>query len=440
MRHFQVGAGKAEIRYTQDMLPTFGENYTGIHDLPMVQALLLQGRESYAILSADVVILFIKKQLLAVAAEELGIPEKNILLHATHTLSTPHFHAWKDLEDWRNDPPHRRLTLSDEEVETYMRRDNLMAQAHIEAVRAACRSARENLQPARMGHGIAKAPISVNRVVETRDGWWQGANPDGPSDHRVPVLRFDTLDGTPIAIVYNCNVAPGCLEGSTFDGQRLISGDLASASERYVDEAFDGELVSLYLTGFTGDQWQALRANNDRLTRGGEQIIEDLGLGGFALVDVLAARLAQQVARAADGIANTQADIEPRLDRYTFRYTGQRSSPRAESGPTRSCSFEEAGPMNAEIAVLQLGEIAVVACGVELCYETAERIKRESPFAQTLIMEFTTEGGGYLPEEIFYDRMSFQARKSRYARGTAERFGDDVIASLRDAKEKYNQK
>ena len=95
--------------------------------------------------------------------------------------------------------------------------------------------------------------------------------------------------------------------------------------------------------------------------------------------------------------------------------------------------------MDADIAILQLGEIAVVACGVELCYETAERIKRESPFAQTLIMEFTTEGGGYLPEEIFYDRMSFQARKSRYAKGTAERFGNDVIASLRDAKEKYCQ-
>lgn len=93
--------------------------------------------------------------------------------------------------------------------------------------------------------------------------------------------------------------------------------------------------------------------------------------------------------------------------------------------------------MDAEIAILQLGEIAVVACGVELCYETAERIKRESPFGQTLIMEFTIEGGSYLPEAVFYDRMSFQTRKSCYAKGTAERFGDDVLASLRDAKKKY---
>ena len=36
--------------------------------------------------------------------------------------------------------------------------------------------------------------------------------------------------------------------------------------------------------------------------------------------------------------------------------------------------------------------------------------------------------------------MSFQARKSRYAKGTAERFGDDVLVSLRAVKEKYNQK
>lgn len=437
MRGFCAGAGRAEIRYTDAMLPTYGEGYAGIHDLPMAQALMICGEERYAIISVDVVILFIKKELLAAAAEELGIPSKNILLHATHTLSTPHFHAWASLNQWRADPPHRRVVVSDADAAAIMARDNLMVQAHVDAVRSACRMARESLQPARFGYAVAKAPISVNRVVETKDGWWQGVNQDGPTDHRVPVLRFDSLAGEPIAVAYNCNVAPGCLEGSEIDGKRLISGDLASASERFVDRAFGGRTVSLYLTGFTGDQWQALRAKKDTIDRKGEQVIEDLGAGGFTLVDVLATRLGEQVVRAADGIDTVRRSIEPHLDSYRFQYTGQRCSVRSDSGPTRECVFQDAEPVDAEIAILQLGDVAVVACGVELCYETAERIKRESPFAQTLILEFTTDGGGYLPEALFYDRMTFQARKSRYARGTAERFCEDVLASLREAKQKY---
>jgi hypothetical protein len=35
-----------------------------------------------------------------------------------------------------------------------------------------------------------------------------------------------------------------------------------------------------------------------------------------------------------------------------------------------------------------------------------------------------------MPPEIFYDRMGFQARKCRYAKGSAERFVEDVIDSL----------
>lgn len=439
MSGFCAGAGRAEIRYTDAMLPTYGEGYTGIHDLPMVQALLLCGQESYAILSVDVVILFIKKELLAAAAEELKIPSGNILLHATHTLSTPHFHAWASLDHWREDPLHRRAAVSDAEATAFLSRDNMMVQAHVKAVRDACRMARESLQPAYFGSAVAKAPISVNRVLELKDGWWQGVNQDGPTDHYIPVLRFDSLAGEPIAVAYNCNVAPGCLEGSEFDGERLISGDLASASERFIDRAFGGRAVSLYLTGFSGDQWQALRVKKDTVNRKGEQVVEDLGAGGFLLVDVLATRLGEQVVRAADGIDRMRRDIEPHLDRYCFQYTGQRCSARSDSGPTRECVFEETGPVDAEIAIFQLGDTAIVGCGVELCYETAEKIKRGSPFDQTLILEFTTDGGGYLPEMSFYDHVTFQARKSRYARGTAERFCEDVLTSLREARGKYRR-
>ncbi len=438
MSQLFCGAGRAEIAFTEAMLPTLGENYTGIHDLPLVQAIVLRGKDSFALLSVGIVIMDCKDELLDVAANELGLPKQQILLHATHTLATPHIRRWQSVKEWMEDPMHKRMAVGEGEAMLYMQRENLMVQAYADAVKAACRLAKENLQPASLGYAEAHAAVTVNRVVETRNGWWQGVNQDGPTDQRVPVLRFNSTSGDPIAILYNCNVAPGCMEFSEVNGGRLISGDLAGASERFVDMAYGGSAVSAYLTGFTGDQWQALRARKDYLTREGEQVVEDLGMAGFALMDVLATRLGEQVVKASDSIQETAAELDPHLDYYCFHYPGQRASTGFGGGePTRECEYLEDGEQEAEIAVLQLGEIAVLACGVELCYETAERIKSESPFAHTLILEFTTKGGGYLPEELFYDRISFQSRKSRYAKGTAERFAKDALSSLRKAKEKY---
>ena len=441
MSKLLCGAGRAEVAFTDAMFPTIGENYVGVHDRPLVQAVLLQGASGFALLSVGIVIMDCKNELLAVAENELGIPGDHILLHATHTLATPHIRRWANVRDWEEDPMHKRMSVSEGEAMLYMQRDNLMVQAYEDAVREACRLAKQTLQPAKMGFSEAKAAVTVNRVVETQNGWWQGVNQDGPAEHRVPVLRFESEKGEPIAILYNCNVAPGCMEFSEVNGGRLVSGDLAAASERFVDAAYSDEVVSAYLTGFTGDQWQALRARKDYLTRDGKQVVEDLGMAGFALMDVLATRLGEQVVKAADSIQSFDSKIEPKLDWFEFTYTGQKTSCGFGGGePTKKCEYYEDGEQKAEIAILQLGETAVVACGVELCYETAEKIRQESPFKHTLILEFTTNGGGYLPEAVFYDRVSFQSRKSRYIKGTAERFAEDVLHSLREAKKKYVSK
>ncbi len=139
MNELYAGAGKAEIRYTEEMLPTYGEGYNYVHDLPMLQVLLLQCGEGYAILSVDIVILKIREQLLKEAAKELKLPENHILIHATHVLATPHFQEWASLEDWNRDDMHSCNPVSEEAARQYMNRDNLMVRAHLEALRTACR-------------------------------------------------------------------------------------------------------------------------------------------------------------------------------------------------------------------------------------------------------------------------------------------------------------
>ena len=440
MSRLSVGAGRAEIQYTAEMLPTFGENYNAIHDLPMLQVLLLECGERFAIISVDVVMLEIRDQLLAAAEEELGLKRHNILLQATHVLATPHFREWNSVEEWMSDPGHQREPVPEAEAAQFMAGENLLVQAHVDALRSACRQAASKLQKASFGVGIAHADVTVNRVVETKNGWWQGVNPDGPTDQAVPVLRFDGEDGKTIALIYNVNVAPGCMEFSRVNGGLMVSGDLASASQRFVDRIYGEGVISIYTTGATGDQWQALRSRVDYLDREGNQVIIDLGERGFALVEVLAARLGEQIVRTADQILTRPVKGPLTLERFMYSYPGQKVETDASwNDPTRDCRFVQEGQQLAEVVVLAIGDMAIVGCGVELCVESLKKIKAESPFAHTVLMEFAAEGGGYMPPEIFYDRMSFQARKCRYAKGGAERFTEDVIQSLNRVYQKHSK-
>lgn len=440
MSQLLAGAGKADIRYTPEMLPTFGENYNAIHDLPMIQVLLLEYGERFAVISVDAVMLEIRDRLLSAAEEALGLDRRNILLHATHVLATPHFREWSGVEEWMADPGHSRAAVTEADAARFTAGENLLVQAHVDALRSACRQAVKTLQRATFGLGTAHADVTVNRVVKTRNGWWQGVNPDGPTDQAVPVLRFDGADGKALALLYNVNVAPGCMEFSQVNGGRMVSGDLAGASERFVDRVFGENVVSIYTTGATGDQWQALRSRVDYLNREDDQVITDLGEQGFALVEVLATRLGEQVVHTADQIQTRPVEGPVTLDRFMYTYPGQRVETSASwNDPTNDCRFIAEGQQRAEAAVLVIGDTAIVVCGVELCVESLKKIKDGSPFAQTVLMEFAAEGGGYMPPEIFYDRMSFQARKCRYAKGSAERFTEDVIQSLNKIYQTHNR-
>lgn len=434
--YLSAGAGRAPIEYTREMLPNFHENFTDIHDLPMVQVLMLGAEDIYAVVVVNAVILTIRETLLDTAAEALGIPRENILLHATHDLSAPHFHFWEDPKTWRLAAGHRNVP--EEEALSFAERENRMAYAHIDAVRRACAKARETYGPVRFGAAEAYAPVNVNRVVETGDGWWNGFNPDGPSDHSVPVLRFDREDGRLLALLFNCNTASGCMEFSTVSGGgRMISGDLAGASTAFLDKWYGGEAVSIYTTGFTGDQWQTLRARLDYMDSQGRQIVEDLQEEGFALVKSLGTRLGQQVCRSAEQIKTRRMSVPLQLSRFAFRYPAQQVISPVRMRPTRECRFIADGEETAELQIFQIGDTALVALGVEICHATAQAIKAASPFAHTVFLEFTVDGGGYMPEAIFYDRMTPQASKSRFARGTAEQFREDVIRCLQAVYTEY---
>ena len=107
------------------------------------------------------------------------------------------------------------------------------------------------LRPARMATARASptSTSTANLIDPKTHRWWEGPNYEGPSDKTVAVVRFETLEGRPIAVYYNYAVH-GVLNGQLDQ----ISGDIPGAASRYIEDSLDEGAVAVWSTGASGDQ------------------------------------------------------------------------------------------------------------------------------------------------------------------------------------------
>jgi len=207
---FRVGAAKVDI--TPNQLP---KNSDGILDHIYARAIVIDnGATRAALVSVDTGM--IGEQVWSAVSQkiekELGIPAQNLIMNPTHT--------------------HSAFAGSADQIFN------------------AIKTAKEKLQPARIGYGTGVSYINVNRNIIDRktNKWWEGPNYDGPSDKTVAVIKFETTNGEPIAVYYNyaCHAV---VTGNT----DMISGDYPGATSRYIEDSFDDKIVALFSAGAQGD-------------------------------------------------------------------------------------------------------------------------------------------------------------------------------------------
>lgn len=427
---FRAGAGKSEISYPLDLFP-FRDGpdlWTGIHDVPCVRAVILEGGLRMILVSLEVVIL--DRELEAAArrmvSEITGIPADRIWLSATHTVSTPHF-----LIRFHN-PPEENAVAS-------RMRENILS-----AVKAAVTQAGAGVREAVIGFGAGTCRANVNRSVETRDGWWLGSGEEWPADHSVPVIRIDGLDGEPIAILYNYNCELAVMDKSVMsDGGRHITADLAGMASRFLENEYNDKAVALFLPGVSTDQGPAYRAVRTVRGRDGSYRSVDIKDAGWLLLELEGERLGEQVLVAAEHIQCAALSRPIQLAHRTFRFQGQklRGLPqRPDSGPVKQWPFEKAEDRTRSVELLVLDQTAlVVVDGIGV--ETALAIKAGSPFDRTIVLSsvrggaeaLPTDGAKYMAEASSYEKVTFQARNSEFAAGSAEKMREDVLEFLQSA-------
>ncbi len=386
--HLSAGAARIDITPPADAaLPMAGyggrtEGHQGIHDPLFVRAIALSdGSAQAAIVTWDLIGIPhpLWERYSARIAETTGIPREHILMAATHTHGGPDI---RRLSGMAPETPGAR----------YMEQ---LERKTIDAVR----QAQAALRPARIGYGAGKAGVNINRRARMADGdWWLGLNPDGPSDKTVGVVRLETPDGEPLALLINYAV-----HGTVLGGKNLqITADLPGAVSRFVEKRFDDRLVALFTAGASGDQ--------DPIYRVGTSFDDVAALGRI---------LGEEVLRVANDI-RTSAAMRIRGAQKVVACPGKKSP----DGPRRrrdgNYTFVDADPVDIRLSVLLLNHIAIAGVSGEVLTLIGTRLKDESPFSRTLFVTHANGSSGYLPNDAAYDQISYEIVTARVRRGCAE--------------------
>jgi len=212
-----------------------------VHDL-RAKALALEDAQGTRLVIVAVDLLGIPRPLRDWLEEQVNqrykLPPEGLLLNASHTHCGP---VVKEMEDSIYGDSF--YGLSPEQIQRSRQYMKTLQRKLLTLVGQAI----ENLAPARLGYTHARAGFAMNRRLKTERGYVISANPDGPVDHDVPVLRVDSPDGKLQVVVFG--YACHCTTLSFYQ----FCGDYAGFAQLYLEEAHP-KVTAMFIAGCGGDQ------------------------------------------------------------------------------------------------------------------------------------------------------------------------------------------
>jgi neutral ceramidase len=413
-----VGAAKVNITPALSELPS---GFLGIYDSLYSRAIVVRNNnQTVALVTVDYVGLSqeVAGRIIQKIGKLTAIPPQHIMLTATHTHSVP-------------------FGYTSDGFETKIARAVQLAQ--------------QKMQPAKMGYGTGVSYLNVNRnrIDPVTRRWAEGPNYEGFSDKTVAVLTFETLAGQPIAVYYN--YAMHAVISGMFD---MVCADVPGATSRYLEEAFDNKIVAAWSTGACGDQnpiyyqqtydLRALRIQD--YAKKGVDISNKMPPGGQGLdrANPQVAKLMQQQRNLltsmgqllGEEVLHTMRTI-PRLATQAAIYADQRAvvcpgRKRLDEGRAGyPGTYADGDSVTIKLGLLVVGDVAFTAVNGEVFSPIFSRLKKLSPYANTLMLTLTNGNAktGYIPNDAAFGTYTFEVLSSRLKPGYAE---DAIVNGLLD--------
>jgi len=419
-----VGAARVDITPPVNQTNSSG-NFD--HEQLYVRAIFLDNGKTQAVLvGADLAILSddVWSKVGSQIKEKFNIPVENIIISATHTHS-----------GGAQSGPSKGM-MPDTGKTT-------------EAIMEAVIKAETTLQPAQVGFGTGEAYLNVNRdVIDKKTRLWtQAANLEGPSDKTLAVVMFTDMSGMPIAGYMNYAMHPvnAWLAGFT-------TADFPGAASRYIENAFNDDMVLIFSQGASGDQnplylrtgtnvmasrmdakiegYEMNREDVEALLRDIRDSGEPMGITdpkiGSALeryIDALGVILGEEAIRIMSNINNFNDDIRIWGIQDILTVPGRVRTNTELGREGVPGTFKESDPVNIRLGFLGIGDIAFTTVNAEIYNIIGQQVKEGSPMAKTIVVTLCngSAASGYIIDDASYGRQTFQVLRCRLQPGYAEK-------------------
>jgi hypothetical protein len=362
----------------------------------------------------------LQERIAQVAREQHGLKPEELLLNVSHTHGGPMLSA-KNVADWGID------AAWGDRAEEY-------AAGLVTQVDRLIGTALSKQQPATVRSGLSRCEFAMNRRLPTPEGMRMGPNPQGVTDHEVPVLRVDAADGSLLAVMfgYAChNTALGDI--------RQLHGDYAGLTQRRL-ETDHPETIALFLLGCGGDQDPHPRRNLEDAEQNAKRLAQAVEEGLKTARPPLPATL--RASREACPLAfqplPARAELEARSQSgngFVSRHAKAilQQWPKADDHPD---------DYQLPVQVLRLGDaLTLVALGGEPVADYAHRIRKalRREGEQVWVAGYSNRINAYLPsrrvlEEGGYEgteAIIYQSLPAPFALDVEERVIESVMRQAR---------
>jgi hypothetical protein len=371
------------------------------------------------------------------AAAATEIPRDGVVIAATHSHTGPlYFGA---LRDYFHSAARARTGADPHEAADYP------AQLTKKLI-SAIRDAAANTTPIELRAGVAEQPgLAFNRRYVMRDGSVKTnpgkLNPDilrpaGPTDPEAGLLQFRRA-GKPVA-----GLTVFALHCDTTGGTEFAA-DYPYFLEREIQQRWGTKYVSAFAAGTCGDV-NHLDVSHDRPQKG---IDESERIGSALAATVIRALDDLPLVERPD-LASASKTVAVALQRYSPEEVARARTNLAKVGTRELPGMEqvaavkivgvadyETGALPMEVQVFRLSkETALVALPGELFAELGLAIKRQSPFATTLVVELCNDYPGYIPTRRGFAEGGYEPTNSKVEPGGGELLVDTAVELLRAVK------
>src|SRR5260370_10235471 len=280
----------------------------------------------------------------------------------------------------------------------------------------------DHMGPANISYGLGQADFAMNRRESTPKGVKIGVNPQGPTDHTVPVLRITGADGVVKAILFAYACHNTTLTGDFY----RVSGDYAGFAQTEIERAHPG-VTAMFLMLCGGDQ----NPNPRNSLELGEQHGKELAASVEAVLGGTLVRVRGPI-RSAFHV--TALELQPHTretfeamksdkDIYKQRLAQSMLAAYDDRHPKRSVTYP--------VQALRFGkDLTVLALGGEVVVDYDLRVKREYPKQKLIVAGYSNDVMCYIPTKRVLEEGGYEAVDSMVYYGQPTPFTADVEESI----------